>query len=198
MVNFGEFLQTLSLRLNSITRQVIFFRLSTSWGSIPIRTTLIGLGGRGFFIFLFPRVHEAWFLNCAKSALAASSKRNSYLRSTGNDAAAALLQKCTSSCQLLGSIQQHLHVQNSSKQLLSFHHFSSGPRTIRSPVPVLQQLQKQNHRLKKGPAFSSCLQLLLLQLHRKQLVLSHFKTSTMQLQCNCKRGISTPYQALSS
>ena len=184
MVNFGEFLQTWSL--------------SSSWVPLHIRTTLIGLGGRGFFIFLFPRVHEAWFLNCAKSALAASSKRNSYLRSTGNDAAAALLQKCTSSCQLLGSIQQHLHVQNSSKQLLSFHHFSSGPRTIRSPVPVLQQLQKQNHRLKKGPAFSSCLQLLLLQLHRKQLVLSHFKTSTMQLQCNCKRGISTPYQALSS
>ena len=105
---------------------MIFFRLSSSWASLPIRTTLIGLGGRGFFIFLFPRVHEAWFLNCAKSALAASSKRNSYLRSTGNDAAAALLQKCTSSCQLLGSIQQHLHVQNSSKQLLSFHHFSSG------------------------------------------------------------------------
>ena len=29
-------------------------------------------------------------------------------------------------------LQQHLHVQNSSKQLLSFHHFSSGPRTIKA------------------------------------------------------------------
>lgn len=71
-------------------------------------------------------------LNCAKSALAASSKRNSYLRSTGNDAAQLLvgrtMQKCTS------KQQQHLHVQNSSKQLLSFHHFSSGPRTIKAEL----------------------------------------------------------------
>ena len=55
---------------------------------------------------------------------------------------------------------------------------------------------KTKSSIEKRPAFSSCLQLLLLlQLHHKQLVLSHFKTTTMQLQCNCSRGISTPYQA---
>ena len=115
-----------------------------------------------------------------KVHLAASSERNSYLRSTGNAAAFGcwcaqccamrLCAKSSDGVRTIAKTAQHLHVQNSSKQLNFFllHHFSSGPLTIRAAVEqkkILIFFVKRKRTFQSGFLYSSVLLLLQLLLH---------------------------------